>query len=80
MLLVLLFDFQGLGAQGVLHATLAFIDPLLNLRGVEVEGPAGLRDRGLALDDVQDKGRLTLGCPALDVVFHQGAHRRFLQR
>jgi len=24
--------------------------------------------------------RFTLGCPALDVVFHQGAHRRFLQR
>lgn len=28
----------------------------------------------------EDQGGLALGRPALDVVFHQGAHRRFLQR
>ena len=47
---------------------------------VQIKGPAGLRDRGLALDDAQNQGCFGHGCPALDVVFHQGAHRRFLSR
>ena len=77
---VLLFDLQWLAAQGIFHAALAFIDSLLNLRRVEVVGPAGLGDRGLALNDVQEQGRLSLGRPTLDVVFHQGAHLCFLSR
>ena len=47
---------------------------------VQIKGLAGLRDRGLALDDAQNQGCFGHGCPALDVVFHQGAHRRFLSR
>ncbi len=44
-------DFQGLGAQCVLHAALA-IRPLLNLGVDEIAGLTSLRNRGLALDDV----------------------------
>ena len=52
--------------------------PLLNLRRGQVIGSAGLGHSGLALDDVQDQGRLSLGRPSSDVVVHLGAHRCFL--
>lgn len=38
---------------------------------------AGLGYRGLALNDLQHQGRLSLGCPALDFLVHQHAHQRY---
>jgi hypothetical protein len=37
-----LLDLQRFGAQGVLHAALTLIDPLLNLGGVQVIRPTGI--------------------------------------
>ena len=78
--LVMLFDFQWLGAQSVLHAPLGFVYPLFDLRGRNVKGPTCLSNRGLALNDFHDQCRFALGRPAFDVFFHLHAHLCFLQR
>jgi len=42
----LILPFMGIGAQSVLHAVFALIDPLLQFGLVETDGPGGLVDRG----------------------------------
>src|SRR3546814_5381732 len=52
-----------------LHARLALIDPVLDLRRRKIELSARLRNRGLALDDLQYQRRLPARCPTLDFFF-----------
>jgi hypothetical protein len=65
----LLSDIQRIGPQGVLHAALAVIDPLLDLRRRRIVGSAGLGNRRFTLNNLQHQGALALGGPTLDVVF-----------
>lgn len=64
--------------QRILHTALAVIDPTLDRRQRQIELPAGLDHRGLALDDVQYQRRLAPGCPTLDLCFHHAAHQCLL--
>src|SRR3546814_13176515 len=59
--LVLLAYVLGLGPEGILHARLALIDPVLDLRRRKIELSARLRNRGLALDDLQYQRRRPIG-------------------
>src|SRR3546814_14779695 len=72
--LVLLAYVLGLGPEGILHARLALIDPVLDLRRRKIELSARFRNRGLALDDLQYQRRLPARCPTLDFFFHHCAH------
>ena len=73
--LVLIADVLRLGAQGVLHAGLALLDPFLDLGGRKIELPGGLGDRRLPLNDFQHQRALAPCRPTFDLVVHRNAHR-----
>lgn len=77
--LVLLTHIFRLGAQRVLQAALAVLDPALDLGRGQVELPTGRSHRRLALDDLKGQRRLAPGGSALDLFFHHFAHRCLLR-
>ena len=65
---------QRRGTQGILHPLLGVVDPSFDLGRRQIIGPAGFRHRGFALNDLDHKGGLSLGCPAFDGLVHTLTH------
>src|SRR5690606_38485489 len=78
--LVLLAHVLRLGAQRVLHAGFGMLHPFLDLGRRKIELPTRLRNRGLALDDLQHQRRLAPRRPTLDFFFHHHAHECLLRK
>jgi hypothetical protein len=68
------------GSLHVLHPRFALVYPLLNLGRRQIKLPTHLRNRCVALDDLQYHSRLSARRPALDVFVHSHAHRVTPQR
>jgi hypothetical protein len=76
--LILFAGIFGLRPRSVLHARLALLDPLLDLRGGQVELPGSLRNSGLPLDNLQNQSALATRRPTLDLFIHRNAHQSLL--
>lgn len=67
LLLILLPDITRIGSEGILHASLGFIDPLLNLGGCQVMQSGGFGNGGLTSHQLFYQSIFALGRPTLEI-------------